>query len=38
MVTPALIIDGDVMVAGKIPEKKEIKRWIEEELKNEIIS
>jgi len=30
MVTPALIIDGDVMVAGKIPEKEEIKRWIEE--------
>ena len=37
MVTPALVIDGDVKVAGKIPEKKEIKRWIEE-VKNEIIS
>ena len=30
MVTPALVIDGDVMVAGKIPEKEEIKRWIGE--------
>ena len=33
MVTPALVIDGNVMVAGKIPEKEGIKRWIEEELK-----
>ena len=33
MVTPALVIDGDVKVAGKIPEKEGIKRWIEEELK-----
>ncbi len=30
MVTPALVIDGDVKVVGKIPEKEEIKRWIEE--------
>jgi len=30
MVTPALVIDGDVKVAGKIPEKKEIMVWIEE--------
>jgi len=30
MVTPALVIDGDVKVAGKIPEKKEIMAWIEE--------
>jgi small redox-active disulfide protein 2 len=30
MVTPALVIDGDVKVAGKIPEKEEIKKWIEE--------
>jgi small redox-active disulfide protein 2 len=37
MVTPALVIDGDVKIAGKIPEKEEIKRWIEEK-KNEIIS
>ncbi len=30
MVTPALVIDGDVMVAGKIPGKQEITEWIEE--------
>ena len=30
MVTPALVIDGDVMVAGKIPEKEEITDWIKE--------
>ncbi len=30
MVTPALVINGDVKVAGKIPEKEEIKKWIEE--------
>ncbi len=30
MVTPALVIDGDVMVAGKIPGKKEITEWIKE--------
>jgi len=30
MVTPALVIDGDVMVVGKIPSKLEIIKWIEE--------
>jgi len=30
MVTPALVINGDVKVAGKMPEKEEIKKWIEE--------
>ena len=30
MVTPALVIDGDVKVTGKIPSKKEITEWIEE--------
>ena len=29
MVTPALVIDGDVKVAGKIPSKVEIIKWIE---------
>ncbi|MBC8499369.1 MAG: TM0996/MTH895 family glutaredoxin-like protein [Candidatus Atribacteria bacterium] len=29
MVTPALVIDGDVKVAGKIPSKDEITKWIE---------
>jgi len=28
MVTPALVIDGDVKVAGKIPSKQEITDWI----------
>jgi len=30
MVTPVLVIDGDVMVEGKIPGKEEIIKWIEE--------
>ena len=30
MVTPALVIDGEVKVAGKIPSKVEIINWIEE--------
>lgn len=30
MVTPALVIDGGVIVAGKIPSKEEIIKWIEE--------
>ena len=30
MVTPALVIDGEVKVAGKIPSKKEMIAWIEE--------
>jgi len=29
MVTPALVIDGEVKVVGKIPSKEEIKKWIE---------
>jgi len=29
MVTPALVINGEVKVAGKIPGKEEIKKWIE---------
>jgi len=33
MITPALVIDGDVKIAGKIPEKEKIKRWIEEAKK-----
>jgi len=32
MVTPALIIDGDVKIAGKIPSKEEISKWIEENI------
>jgi small redox-active disulfide protein 2 len=30
MVTPALVIDEDVKLAGKMPEKEGIKRWIKE--------
>ena len=33
MVTPALVIDGEVKVAGKIPDKPEITKWIEEKTK-----
>jgi len=31
MVTPALVIDGNVKMAGKILEKEKIKKWIKEE-------
>jgi small redox-active disulfide protein 2 len=30
MVTPALVIDGDVKMTGKIPSKVEIINWIKE--------
>ena len=30
MITPALVIDGNVKIAGKIPEKEEITKWIKE--------
>jgi len=30
MMTPALVIDGEVKVAGKIPSKQDIMSWIEE--------
>jgi len=28
MVTPALVIDGDVKLAGKVPGPEEIRNWI----------
>jgi small redox-active disulfide protein 2 len=28
MVTPALVIDGEVKIAGRIPSEEEIKNWI----------
>lgn len=28
MVTPALVVDGEVKVAGKIPSMEDIKKWI----------
>ena len=33
MVTPALVIEGEVKAAGKIPGREEIKKWIEEMVK-----
>jgi len=33
MVTPALVIDSDLMVAGKIPSKQEVTDWIKEREK-----
>jgi small redox-active disulfide protein 2 len=33
MITPALVVDGDVKVAGKIPSKQEITDWIKEKNK-----
>lgn len=29
MFTPALVIDGEVKIAGKIPGVEEIKKWLE---------
>ena len=34
MMTPALVIDGEVKAAGKIPSKQEIINWIEEKENN----
>jgi small redox-active disulfide protein 2 len=31
MITPALAIDGKVVVAGRIPSKEEIKKWMGEQ-------
>lgn len=28
MVTPAVVIDGDVKLVGKIPEEDEVRKWI----------
>ena len=30
MTTPALVVDGKVVVAGRIPSKDDIKKWISE--------
>jgi len=28
MVTPAVVIDGEVKLAGKVPDEKDIRKWI----------
>lgn len=28
MVTPAVVIDGEVKLAGKVPDEKEVRKWI----------
>lgn len=28
MITPALVVDGEVKSAGKLPSKEEIKKWV----------
>lgn len=28
MVTPAIVIDGDVKLAGKVPDEKDVRKWI----------
>lgn len=30
MITPAVVIDGDVKIVGKVPDEKEIKKWVTE--------
>lgn len=29
MVTPAVVVDGEVKLAGRVPDEKEIRKWIE---------
>jgi small redox-active disulfide protein 2 len=28
MVTPAVVIDGEVKLAGRVPDEKEVRKWI----------
>jgi small redox-active disulfide protein 2 len=28
MVTPAVVVDGEVKITGKVPSEKEIRKWI----------
>jgi small redox-active disulfide protein 2 len=35
MMTPALLIDGEVKATGRISSKQEISRWITEKIKRE---
>ncbi|MBC7343685.1 MAG: TM0996/MTH895 family glutaredoxin-like protein [Clostridia bacterium] len=33
MMTPGLVINGKVKVFGRVPDKEEIKKWIQEEMR-----
>ena len=28
MITPAVVVDGDVKIVGKVPDEKEVRKWI----------
>lgn len=28
MVTPAVVIDGEVKLAGKVPDEKDVRKWM----------
>ena len=30
MITPAVVIDGDVKIVGKVPDEKDIRKWVTE--------
>jgi small redox-active disulfide protein 2 len=30
MITPAVVVDGDVKIVGKVPDEKEVRKWITE--------
>lgn len=32
MITPAVIIDGDEVIVGRVPSRHEVKRWISERI------
>jgi len=31
MVTPAVVVDGEVKIVGKVPDEKEVRKWITKE-------
>ncbi len=32
LLTPGLVIDGELKVSGRVPSKSEIKKWIQEKI------
>jgi hypothetical protein len=30
MITPAVVVDGDIKIVGKVPDEKEVRKWITE--------